>query len=58
MKKGETMKDNKEKMTLKDWILAMLYAFGGKAPSKDHLKLSLLIASKHIKELEEKLKTK
>jgi hypothetical protein len=52
------MKDNKEKMTLKDWILAMLYAFGGKAPSKEHLELALFIASKHIKELEEKLKTK
>jgi len=56
------MEDNKEKqekqMTLKDWILAMLYAFGGKAPSKEHLELALFIASKHIKELEEKLKTK
>jgi len=52
------MKDNKEKMELRDWILAMLYAFRGKAPSKEHVKLALFIASKHIKELEEKLKTK
>ena len=38
-------------MNLKDLLLAVMYAFGGRAPSKLHVKLAMYMYLKH-KEME------
>jgi len=41
-----------------DWVLAVLHAFGGRAPSKLHIQKALFIASRHIDGLREVLEFK
>jgi Uncharacterised protein family (UPF0175). len=41
-----------------EWVLALLYAFGGRAPSKLHIQKALFIASRHIDGLREVLEFK
>jgi len=41
-----------------EWVLALLYAFGGRAPSKLHIQKALFVASRYIDSLRETLEFK
>jgi len=41
-----------------EWMLALLYAFGGRAPSKLHIQKALFVASRYINGLREALEFK